>query len=130
MKNYTDPRDAAALEAKRRDLARDLATMAHTRAAYHAGRASPAMMERAAERKHLLRVLEGPRPLYEGGAARLALLAVMLAAVLLAGCGFTLYSREWDTRERIACDALPELEARALEACRPYEYVESLEGGY
>lgn len=54
--------DRRALETKRARLAAELDAMAHTRRAFHAGRATRAMMEKAAAHKYLLRVLDGPVP--------------------------------------------------------------------
>jgi hypothetical protein len=85
MINYTDPRDAATLERKREQLARELDRMAHTRSAYRAGRATPDMMQRAADRKHLLTVLEGPRPLYERGALDVLAAVVVVFVVTIGG---------------------------------------------
>ncbi len=87
-----------------------------------AGRASNATADEVLRNQHLSRVLAGPVPLYRTQRGR-ARVAMLLAVALLAGCSVTLYSREWISRA--ACDAMPEVEARALTGCRAHDYAES-----
>ena len=88
--------------------------------------------DHAANRDRILAAPSRPRP--RPGPWRA--LAAGALAVMLTGCSVTLYSVTWGgPMTQADCDALPEAEARTVQACREFEYVESLEdynaaGGY